>query len=175
MAVRYGGYPFGSWGAHTFFERAAQVGSIVVEVGELVTCAVKAAWWAVALKGGVTSFIRALECVFARDVTSASTNSAPFVFGRFCTVLSVVVEQETLITLSVGLGDGGRSNSDRRAKHGEAPGTVYLLDLFPCKVNEDKRAVRLLEARISERLAQPVWAVNDAASLDRGIIAELSK
>ena len=147
----------------------------MVEFGELVMCAVEAARWAVALEGGVTSFIGALERVFAHDVTGASTNSAPFVFGGFCTVLSVVVEQETLITLSVWLGDGGRSDSDQRAKHGEAPGTVYLLDLFPCRVNEDKRAVRLLEARISEHLARPVWAVNDAASLDRGIIAELSK
>jgi hypothetical protein len=49
LAVRYGGYPFGSWGAHTFFERAAQVGSVVVEFGELVARAVKAARWAVTL------------------------------------------------------------------------------------------------------------------------------
>ena len=175
LAVQYGGYPFGSWGAHMFFEWAAQVGSVVVEFGELVTCTVEAARWAVALEGGVTSFIGALECVFARDVTGASTDSAPFVFGRFCAVLSVVVEQETLITLSVWLGDGGRSNGDRRAKHGETPGTVYLLDLFPCGVNEDKRAVRLFKARIGERLTRPVRAVNDAAPLDRGIITELSK
>jgi len=175
LAVWYGGYPFGSWGAHAFFEQAAQVGSVVVKFGKLVTCTVEAAWWAVALEGGVMSFVGALERVFARDVTGVSTNSAPFVFGRFCTVLSVVVEQETLITLSVWLGDGGRSNGDRRAKHGETPGMVYLLDLFPCGVNEDKRAVRLFEARIGERLTRPVRAINDAASLDRGIIAKLSK
>ena len=175
MAVRDGDYPFGGRGAHPLFERAAQVCHVMIELRKLVARAIKAAWRAVALEGGVASLVRALKCVFARDVPGASTNTAPFVFFGFGAVLGIVVEQEAPVTLSVRLCDGGRSDGDWRAEHGEASGAIDLLNLFPCGVNKDKRAMRLLEVQISERFARPVRAVDDAASLDRGVIAELSE
>jgi len=110
----------------------------VVELGELVACAVEAAWWAVALKSGVLSLVGALECMFTGDVAGASIDPTPFVLSRFGAILGVVVEQEASVALLVWLGDGGRADGDWCAEHGKSAGTVDLLYLPSCGINEDE-------------------------------------
>ena len=93
MAIQNGCcYPIGCWGAHSFFERASQVGSVVVEFCEFVARTVETAWQAITLKGGVSSLVRAFECVFTGYMAGASTDPTSFVFSRLGAVLGVVVE-----------------------------------------------------------------------------------
>jgi len=44
--------------------------------------------------------------MFAGEVAGSSADTTSFVFWGFCAVLHVVVEQEALVALAVGLGDG---------------------------------------------------------------------
>jgi hypothetical protein len=138
LAIRDGGDSLGRWSAHSSFEWASQVCSIVVKFGELCLGTVEAVWRAVTFKGRMVSFVGALKGVFSSDVAGASTEPAMFIFERLCAVLSVVVEQEALFALAVRLGDGGQPDGDQCPKHGKATGTVDLLYLFPRGIYNDK-------------------------------------
>ena len=115
----------------------------MIEFGEFVARAVKAARWAVAFEGRVSTLVGAFECMFTGYMAGASADAASFILGGLGAVLGVVVEQEAFVTLAIGLGDGGRADSDRCAKHGESTGPVDLLYFLSGRVYEDERTVRL--------------------------------
>jgi hypothetical protein len=138
LAIGDSCHPFGGWGTHALLERASQVGGIVVELGEFVLHTIEAARWAVAFEGGVSSLVGALKGVFTGYMARASAYSASLIVLRLLAVSGIVIEQETLLALTVGLGDGGRTDGDGHAKHGEAACAVDLLHFLPCGVNKDK-------------------------------------
>jgi hypothetical protein len=66
------------------FKWAAQVCGVVIKFGKFVAHAVEAVQRAVTLESGVSSFVGALECMFAGDVAGTTADPAPLIiFGLF--------------------------------------------------------------------------------------------